>query len=210
MQLLVITPPDPAPNEARLIAGLLAAGLSRLHVRKPGCSPAEMAAHLRQIPPRYHPRLVLHGHPALVAELGLGGLHLPAAARADLKAAPSLRSGQTLSTSFHTLAEIRRHRRRYDYVFLSPVFDSISKESYSAAFNLAEVAATLHQLRRRPGYRPLVLALGGITAAQLPTVQQVGFAGAAVLGSIWQSPDPVAAFRALQVAVKATVAVAVL
>lgn len=202
MQLLAITPPTPVPDEPRLATELLAAGLPRLHVRKPGFGAAEMRDYVQQIPARHYPRLVLHGHPALVTALGLGGLHLTAAARAALRAAPHLRPGQKLSTSFHTLAEIRQHRRRYAYVFLSPIFDSLSKENYAAAFDLATVAAALHQLRRRPGYRPAVLALGGITPARLPIVQQAGFAGAAVLGSIWQSPDPVAAYRALQAAAK--------
>ena len=203
MQLLVITPPTSGPDEARHIAGLLADGLPRLHVRKPAFAPAEMQDYVRQIPARYHARLVLHGHPPLVAALGLGGLHLTAAARAALLTAPHRQPGQTLSTSFHTLAEICRHRRRYDYVFLSPVFDSLSKANYGAAFDLAKVAATLQQLRRRASYRPTVLALGGITATKLARVQQAGFAGAAVLGSIWQTPDPVAAFRALRAAAKA-------
>ena len=42
------------------------------------------------------------------------------------------------------------------------------------------------------------LALGGIEADKLAAVREAGFAGAAVLGAVWQSPDPVAAFRQLQ------------
>lgn len=33
----------------------------------------------------------------------------------------------------------------------------------------------------------------GITAANIPQVRQLGFSGAAVLGSVWSSKDPVAA-----------------
>ncbi|MBJ6109036.1 thiamine phosphate synthase [Hymenobacter sp. BT523] len=197
MRLLVISPPHSVPHETALVSQLLAAGLARFHVRKPGWEQGEIAAYVADIPVRYRPRLVLHSHHALVAELGLGGAHLTAAGRAA-KARPTLASGQTLSTSFHTLAEIRQYRRRYDYVFLSPIFDSLSKEQYAAAFDLADVAATLRKLRQRAGYAPQVLALGGIEAHRLGAVQQAGFEGAAVLGAVWQSPDPVAAFRALQ------------
>lgn len=198
MRLLVISSPTAIVDESRLVAEMLAGGLSRFHVRKPGLGYAEMADYVAQIPARYHSRLVLHAHPSLVEKLQLGGVHLTAAARAAQSRKPVLSPGQTLSTSFHTLAEIRQHRRRYDYVFLSPIFDSLSKENYGAAFDLATVAGQLQQLRHRTHYAPQVLALGGIEAHRLAAVQQAGFAGAAVLGAVWQSPDPVAAFRGLQ------------
>lgn len=198
MQLVVVSPPGPVAEEGSLISEMLALGLARFHVRKPGLSVNQLADYLDVIPKIYHSHVVLHSHHALVGELGLGGVHLTAARRSARTPLPALRPGQTLSTSFHTLAEIRQHRRPYDYVFLSPIFDSLSKEQYPAAFDLAEVAALLAQLRLRPGYSPQVMALGGIEAPRLAAVRQAGFTGAAVLGAVWQSPNPVAAFRALQ------------
>ena len=197
MRLLLISPPDALAAELPALDELFGLGLVRYHVRKPGWSQSEMTAYLARIPARHHARLVLHAHPALVAELELGGLHLTAAARAALVLPPRLRPSQTLSTSFHSLAEIHRHRRRYDYVFLSPIFDSLSKVGYNAACHLPEVAAALRQLRRRTVYAPQVVALGGIGADKLAAVRELGFAGAAVLGAVWQSPDPVAAFHRL-------------
>ncbi|MCC3151768.1 thiamine phosphate synthase [Hymenobacter sp. BT770] len=198
MKLILLSPSHSVADEVPLVSEMLGLGLARFHVRKPGWSQDEIAAYVAGIPARYHARLVLHSHHALVSELGLGGVHLTAAARAALATRPPLRPGQTLSTSFHTLAEISQHRRRYDYVFLSPIFDSLSKEQYPAAFDLQAVAAVLRQLPRRTTYAPQVVALGGIEAHRLATVQQAGFAGAAVLGAVWQSSDPVAAFRGLQ------------
>ncbi|ALW84806.1 hypothetical protein AUC43_06730 [Hymenobacter sedentarius] len=206
MKLILISPPHSVADEVPLVSEMLELGLARFHVRKPGWSHAEMAAYVAGIPAQYHSRLVLHSHHALVPELGLGGVHLTAATRAARVTRLPLRAGQTLSTSFHTLAEISRHRRRYDYVFLSPIFDSLSKEQYAAAFDLQEVAAVLRQLPHRATYAPQVVALGGIEAHRLAAVQQAGFAGAAVLGAVWQSPDPVAAFRSLQSIVGQSVA----
>ena len=126
-RLVVLTAPTALPNEPRLLAELLAAGLARLHLRKPGWPASQVAALIEALPPPFRARLVLHGHPELVQRYGLGGLHLTASQRAAARRRPALRPGQTLSTSFHSLAEISGHRRRYDYVFLSPIFDSISK-----------------------------------------------------------------------------------
>jgi thiamine-phosphate pyrophosphorylase len=198
MQLVVISAPEMVAQEIEIMRELLAAGLPRLHLRKPAFGPAEMADFIGQLSRRYHARLVLHSHPVLVSKMKLGGLHLTTAVRNALTSRPKLAPGQTLSTSFHTLAEIRQHRRKYDYVFLSPIFDSLSKSSYASGFELSTVTEALRQLRRRAGYVPQVLALGGIEADKLVPVRQAGFAGAAVLGALWQSPDPVAAFRELQ------------
>ena len=52
------------------------------------------------------------------------------------------------------MQEVRREGAGYDYVFLSPIFDSVSKQGYQAAFEPAELRALL------PAPCP-VIALGG-------------------------------------------------
>jgi thiamine-phosphate pyrophosphorylase len=199
MHLLLISPPVSVADETRLVGQMLAAGLIRFHLRKPGWEASAVADYLAEIPARHHAQVVVHGHPALVRELRLGGLHLTAAHRAVWATRPqSLLPGQTLSTSFHTLDEVRRHRRHYDYVFLSPIFDSLSKQGYPAAFSQQELLELLTALGQRAGYVPQVVALGGVESHNLALMQAAGFAGAAVLGAVWQSPDPVAAFQELQ------------
>lgn len=196
-RLVVITAPTALPDEPRLLTGLLAAGLARLHLRKPGWPAARVEALLLALPAQFYSRIVLHGHPALVRQHRLGGLHLTASQRAAARRRPTLLPGQTLSTSFHSLAEIGGHRRRYDYVLLSPIFASISKEGYAGNFTLETVRTFLQKLAGRAGYRPHVLALGGIDSQNITSLQPTGFAGAAVLGSVWGSADPVAAFQQL-------------
>ena len=197
-QLVLLTAPTAQPHEPRLLTELLAQpNVGRLHLRKPGWPATQLEALVEALPPQLWERLVLHGHPALVRRYRLGGLHLTTAGRRAASRRPALLPGQTLSTSFHSLAEIRRHRQRYDYVFLSPIFDSISKEGYASAFDLGGLQRFLQDQAARPGYHPPVLALGGIDGQNIALVRQAGFAGAAVLGAVWGSPDPVAAWRAL-------------
>lgn len=164
---------------------------TRLHLRRPAWTMPETAAWLRQLPAAWLPSIVLHAYPELVREFAVGGCHLTAAARAA-GPRPALPPGTTLSTALHTLEEVQTEAAAYDYVLLSPVFDSISKSGYEAAFSLEAVA---HQLRQLPQAR--VLALGGVTAAHLPQLHAAGFAGAAVLGTVWQAPDPLVAVQEL-------------
>lgn len=71
--------------------------------------------------------------------------------------------GQTVSTSFHGLAQLQQEYGDLDYAFLSPIFNSISKEGYQQAFDLE----TLSEHVKASKY-PLV-ALGGIhTGTQHP------------------------------------------
>ncbi|MDJ0366240.1 thiamine phosphate synthase [Hymenobacter sp. H14-R3] len=204
-RLLLITAPTALPHEPRLLTELLALGLPRLHLRKPGWPASQVAALIEALPPQFRARLVLHGHPELVRGYRLGGLHLTAAGRLAAARRPALLPGQTLSTSFHSLAEISQHRRRYDYVFLSPIFDSISKAGYGSAFDLAVVRAFLQKTACRTGYCPQVLALGGVDSQNVSLTKEAGFAGAAVLGDVWGSADPVAAFQRLAQEVTAEV-----
>jgi thiamine-phosphate pyrophosphorylase len=178
-----------------VLAELLAQDLGRLHLRKPGWTATQLEALIQALPSQFYSRLVLHSYPHLVHQYQLGGLHLTERARAAAWRRPQLLPGQTLSTSFHSLAEINQHRRRYDYVFLSPIFDSLSKAGYASNFDLGDLQRFFQAQATRAGYHPPVLALGGIEAPTIGLAQQVGFAGAAVLGAVWQSADPVAAWR---------------
>ena len=196
-RLVLITSTTALPDEARLLTAVLDAGPGTLHLRKPDWPAAQVESLIQALPGQLHARLVLHGHPELVRRYRLGGLHLTGRQRAATARRPPLLPGQTLSTSFHTLAEISRHRRRYDYVFLSPIFDSLSKPGYGSHFALPELRGFLQRRAARAGYHAPVLALGGIAASNLALVRAAGFAGAAVLGAVWGSTEPVAAWRQL-------------
>ena len=106
----------------------------------------------------------------------------------------ALPQGLTASTSLHALQQLSVDWGYLDYALLSPVYDSISKPGYAAAFPHQQLAEALHSARVP------VYALGGVTAARLPELRQLGFAGAAVLGGVWSSDDPVAALQQLQTA----------
>lgn len=98
-----------------------------------------------------------------------------------------------VSTSFHTLADLGVCRGELDYCFLSPIYSSISKADYPANPDFEdrdELAAGL------VGSRYPVLALGGVTPDKFAELQELGFAGAALLGGIWQADDPIAAWEA--------------
>jgi thiamine-phosphate pyrophosphorylase len=99
---------------------------------------------------------------------------------------------------FHSLKELEECKEEFDYAFLSPIFDSISKKNYKAAFNEQELNYFLHNNKGKK-----IIALGGIDEQTIPKAMELGFAGVAVLGALWMSSDPLKKFIRLQNCCKA-------
>ena len=100
---------------------------------------------------------------------------------------------------FHSLEELTAHKGKYEYAFLSPVFDSISKEGYKSKFRhrLHRFSQIKSELIRAISGKA-VIALGGIDEDKIETCRELGFAGVAVLGAIWNSSSPIEKFKRLK------------
>ena len=87
-----------------------------------------------------------------------------------------------LTRSCHSLDEIVRYKQEYDYLFLSPIFDSISKVGYTSQFSHDELlrASSMGIIDSR------VVALGGVTPDKIAYLEQLGFGGAAMCGAIYR------------------------
>lgn len=175
--LAVITLPVFFPGEAEILEGLLAAGLEKLHLRKPGAGEEAIEGLLQQITPRWRSRLVLHGGRklwGLATRYGVPQVHCP------LNELAGERSAET-SASLHSWEEMKEiERAGLAYVFMSPVFDSISKQGHTANSLL---------LQRPAGPYPCkVIGLGGIDMDTIGELIRGGWDGAAVLGWIWEQP----------------------
>lgn len=173
MKSIVITLPHFFEGEAERISRLLAEGAHRVHIRKPGASEADIRALLSAIPAELRSRISLHDCHSLAAEYGIGGVHLNSRNPEPPKDFEGL-----ISRSCHSPEEL--NGTRADYCFLSPVFDSISKPGYKAAFSREELMTT--DLSR-------VYALGGVSGARFRELRELGFGGAAMLGAVWQKID---------------------
>lgn len=175
MQLITLTAEKIWSNEAEILNMLFDEGLPLLHLRKPFASATDIKELLAAINPSYYPRIVLHDHFEMIPLFGLKGAHL----NRRNPDAPNL-SGITVSRSCHSIQAIH-HLEGYDYLFLSPVFDSISKLEYNHAFTADEL--------RKAGNEGIInnkiIALGGIHAANIPLAADYGFGGIAVLGTLW-------------------------
>jgi thiamine-phosphate pyrophosphorylase len=199
MKLIVLTPEEDINNEPALAEALLCAGLQRLHLRKRNYTEQQTLSYINAISPAYHNRIVLHHHFGLLTKLQLGGIHLNSMVRTAAGTWPLISHipHAAMSTSFHSWQEISENRINYGYVFISPVFDSISKPGYMGSIDLAVCSNVQEEKKKTGAYCPGIIALGGINGSNIALLRKYPFQGAALLGHIWTAPDPVAAFTQL-------------
>lgn len=177
MKLIVITRPDFFDGEAEAITDLFQNGLETLHLRKPHATAEAVKVLLQQLPEEFMDRIVLHEHFELTECYSLKGIHLN---QRNPKAPEGY--AKQVGCSCHSIEEVQRRKSSCHYVFLSPIYDSISKVGYGASYPLEQ----LQQAQQEGIIDEKVIALGGITLQRLPEIQTLGFGGAALLGDIWQ------------------------
>ncbi len=199
MKLILFSPTASVKNETSILNDLFAMGLETYHLKKPTYTEKKMKAYLEKIPSEYHNRIVLHSHHLLVKKYNLKGIHFPSKVLKRkfktwwiLKRTKGKQPWLTVSTSFHSVKELDQVNPVFDYVFLSPIFDSITKSQYQSGFK--EFSLT-NNLKNTP-YK--VVALGGITDEKIPIVKRMGFYGMGLLGALWTSEEPLKIFENVQ------------
>ena len=183
MKIIVITTPNFIKGEEFVIPHLLQLGVDIVHIRKPSATSEQLALLLDSLPKWCYNQLVVHDCLELANKYNLRGVHL----NRRNHVIPDNFKG-SVSMSCHSLEEVDIKKDMADYVFLSPIFNSISKSGYNSAFSKEE----LHNAMKQGTIDHKVIALGGVSAANIDTVKDLGFGGAALLGDIWdrtESPD---------------------
>lgn len=170
--IAVLTLPGSVVGEVECLEGLLEAGVERLHLRKPEMGVVELERLLERLAPRWAQRLVLHYQPGLAVRYGIPQVHGPL----GLGDGTDLR----VSTSVHSWEEFDALPSGLAYAFISPLFDSISKQGYLANTGLLQIPSA--NLPCRP------IGLGGVGAETIGEMVRRGWKGAAVLGYIWGEP----------------------
>lgn len=182
-RVIVISNPTDLENEHERIHSLFENGLKYFHLRKPEKSRDELEGFLRKINPKYYKRIVIHSHYSLIEKYNLKGIHFPERLLQEESALelikPLQRKGCSVSCSIHSIDYVSTSKT-FNYMFLSPVFDSISKQDYKGMIDLDAVKLASQNTTIK------LIALGGITATTFTDkISNAGFHGVALLGAIW-------------------------
>lgn len=175
-KLHLITHPTFFEGELAILTEILKHYDILCHIRKPEATEEAYRHFVLSIPEAYYSKIVLHSAYELAKSHSFAGIHYSTAKRK----ANVLQKDSSIHTSCHSIYEVNDLYLDYCSCFLSPIFDSISKEGYKAGFNTEELQKWLSYSRNRD-----IIALGGIRADNIVAVQRMGFDGAAVLGTVW-------------------------
>lgn len=177
MLQIAITQPYAIDREDAIIGHLLANGFDIVHLRKPDANIDYCRKLLNRLSPIEREHIVIHDHYSLYDEYALRGVHL----NRNISSYPAHYRG-TRSHSCHSFEEIKRYKKECDYLFLSPIFDSISKRGYRSQFSHAELlnASNLGIIDSK------VIALGGVTPDKMDYLKSLHFGGVAMMGAVWR------------------------
>ena len=135
MKLIVVTAPTFFVEEDKIITALFEEGLDILHLRKPETPAMYSERLLTLIPQKYHKRIITHEHFYLQEEFSLMGIHLkhpqPQKNRTiiqDTSAVPATRWTKCGTRNIF-----------YDYLFLSPIYNCITKTGVTSGFTAEEL-----------------------------------------------------------------------
>ena len=176
MKLIVVTAPTFFVEEDKIITALFEEGLDILHLRKPETPAMYSERLLTLIPQKYHKRIITHEHFYLQEEFSLMGIHLNTRNPKE----PHDYSGH-ISCTCHSLDEVRNKKHFYDYLFLSPIYNCITKTGVTSGFTAEE----LRQAEKSKIIDSKVMALGGITSDNILEIKDYGFGGAVIIGDLW-------------------------
>ena len=194
MQLIVISSSQKVENETAIVTELFENGLKAFHLRKPNFSTKDLKNYIKSIPSQYHNRIIIHSHHKIARTFDLKGIHLTKTHKnkkfktwLTLQLIKAKNPNILITTSYDKLASILDDEEKFSYVFLSPIFDSLTSK-YQSGFSEGGLKGALKKTSHR------VIARGGIEISNIEKVNEIGFAGMALYSAIWKKNDPLNEF----------------
>jgi thiamine-phosphate pyrophosphorylase len=197
MKLIVISSSSSIENEAQTVTKLFEAGLETFHIRKHKLSTKKTKDFISQIPAHFHNRLIIHAHHNLGRRFKLKGIHLTKSHKKNkiqtwfsLKILKLRNPDMLITTSYSNIGQLFEHNEqyKYDYVFLSPIFDSLSSK-FQGGFTAHSLKSAIEKTEFK------VIARGGIDISAIEKANDIGFYGLAFYSSIWKKKNPVEEFN---------------
>ncbi len=140
---------------------------------------------------------IIDDHVALVKEIGADGVHLGKNDMPIAEARKLLGDGFIIGGTANTIDDVRSHYASgADYIGCGPFRFTTTKKGLSPVLGLEGYRSIVSQMRAEGIDLPIV-AIGGITAKDIPDIMQTGVTGIALSGTVLRAADPVAEMRRL-------------
>lgn len=134
---------------------------------------------------------------ALVKEIGADGVHLGKNDMPVAEARKILGPDFIIGGTANTFEDVKMHYESgANYIGCGPFRFTTTKEKLSPVLGLDGYRSIVSQMREEGINLPIV-AIGGITADDIPDIMQTGVTGIALSGTVLRAEDPVAEMKRL-------------
>lgn len=142
-------------------------------------------------------KLIIDDRVALVKELQADGVHLGKNDMPIAEARALLGSGYIIGGTANTFDDVKAHAKAgADYIGCGPFRFTTTKKGLAPILGLQGYRDIVRQMAEA-GIRLPIVAIGGITAADIPTIMQTGVTGVALSGTVLNASDPVEEMKRL-------------
>lgn len=153
---------------------------------------AQLGVQARELCERYGAKLILDDRVELVAKTGADGVHLGKNDMPIAQAREILGPGKIIGGTANTFEDIVAHwKAGADYIGCGPFRFTTTKKNLSPILGLEGYRDIVARMKDAGITLPLV-AIGGITAEDIPAILETGVDGIAVSGTVLRAEDPAA------------------
>lgn len=140
---------------------------------------------------QYEATFIIDDHVELAGKLHADGVHLGKNDMPIAEARRILGGSFIIGGTANTFEDIRMHHAAgVDYIGCGPFRYTATKKNLSPILGIEGYMDILDQMRKADIHLPVV-AIGGITAEDIPAVLQTGVGGIALSGAVLNAPQPV-------------------
>ena len=133
---------------------------------------------------------IIDDHVALVKEIGADGVHLGKNDMPIAEARQLLGKDFIIGGTANTFADVKSHYEAgADYIGCGPFRFTTTKKNLSPVLGLEGYRNIVAQMKQEGINLPIV-AIGGITADDIPAIMQTGVTGIALSGSVLRAQNP--------------------
>ena len=153
---------------------------------------AQLGVQARGLCDRYGAKLILDDRVELVAKTGADGVHLGKNDMPIAQAREILGPGKIIGGTANTFEDIVAHwKAGADYIGCGPFRFTTTKKNLAPILGLEGYRDIVARMKDAGITLPLV-AIGGITAEDIPAILETGVDGIAVSGTVLRAEDPAA------------------
>ncbi len=153
---------------------------------------AQLGVQARGLCERYGAKLILDDRVNLVVQTGADGVHLGKNDMPIAQAREILGPGKIIGGTANTFEDIVAHwKSGADYIGCGPFRFTTTKKNLSPILGLEGYRDIVARMKDAGITLPLV-AIGGITAEDIPAILETGVDGIAVSGTVLRAEDPAA------------------